>query len=60
MADEIDVRCGPDGCPDTGMLLEPDVAVSAELFRRCRKNGDADGVYEPDYADEAGASATSA
>ena len=60
MADEIDVRCGPDGCPDTGMLLEPDVAVSAELFQRCCDDNDADGDRELDYTDAAGASARSA
>jgi thioesterase domain-containing protein len=60
MADEIDVRCGPDGCPDTGMLLEPDVAISTELFRRCCEKSDADTAGELDYAEAADASARSA
>jgi thioesterase domain-containing protein len=40
VAPDAEEYCGPDGCTGDRMLLEPDVAALAELFRRCRdRNG---------------------
>ena len=36
VARETEVSCGPDGCEGDRILLEPYVAGTAELFRRCR------------------------
>jgi thioesterase domain-containing protein len=39
VARDIEEYCGPDGCEGDVMLREPDVRVTADLFRRCRENG---------------------